>query len=471
MNDRSSNFRLRPFARPFARPVARRVTQYAALGLLLGCGISSLQAQGLRPSTSLNVPRASSDSAQRSADYIVAIVNSEPITNQEVRSKALQLEQQLSARGGAMPPRSQIMGEVLDRLINERAQLQVARDSGTRVDESSVDNAVAGVARQNQLSLEQLRQRLKEDGIDFSAFRKNIRDELLLTRVREREVQGRLQISENDLDNFIKEQKQDDSAASVGVNLSQILVAVPENASEAQISALQARAARALARAKANEDFAALVREYSDAEKSNGGQMGMRPLDRYPQLFVDAVAKLPSGALTDVLRSGAGFHILKVLERQQAGLESLTLSQTRARHILLRTGPQLSESAAMERLKKLREGIKTEADFIQVAKDNSQDGSAREGGDLGWANPGQFVPEFEEVMNRLRPGEISEPTASRYGVHVIQVVERRERKLTDREQREAAREALRERKLDEAYGVWAQEVRGRAYVEMREPPQ
>jgi peptidyl-prolyl cis-trans isomerase SurA len=448
-------------------------TDFSRLGLLwlvsmLACSAS---AQGLRTSPNLNLGRSAQDTSQRSADFIVAIVNSEPITNQEVRNRLLQIEQQLSARGGAIPPRQELYGQVLERLISERAQIQLARDSGIKVDNQAVDNAVLSIARQNQLSMEQLRQRMRDDGIDFNALRNNLRDEILLQRIREREVEPRVRITEPELDAFIREQR-DSASGEIEINIAQILVAVPDNATEAQIAPLAAKAQRAFERAKAGEDFAVLARELSDSpDRANGGQLGLRNSDRVPTLFLEATQNTPAGGLSGPVRSGAGFHVLKVIEKRQLGLDNLTVLQTRARHILLRTGPQLAESAARERLTELRKRIAGGLDFATAAKDNSQDGSAREGGDLGWAVPGQFVPEFEEVMNSLAPGQVSEPLTSRFGVHLIQVQERRERKMSEREQREAARAALREKKLDEAFLTWAQDLRARAYVEMREQPQ
>jgi peptidyl-prolyl cis-trans isomerase SurA len=439
---------------------------------LLALTSAGTLAQGLRSSPSLSLPRAL-DNSQRSADFIVAVVNSEPITNNEVRSRMLQIEQQLSGRGAPIPPRAELASNVLERLISERAQVQLARDSGIRVDDSAVDLAIQNVARQNQLSVQQLRQRLREDGIDFNSFRNNLRDELLLTRVREREVEPRVKITDAELDQFVREQRDGgDASGNVELHLAQILIAVPEGATPSQIAPLQAKAQRALERARAGEDFAVLARELSDSpDKSNGGQLGLRSADRYPDLFVDATQNLRTGGLAGPVRSGAGFHVLKVIEKRQVGWANLTLTQTRARHILLRLNAQLSETAAVERLTQLRQRLAAGADFAAAARDNSQDGSAREGGDLGWANPGQFVPEFEEAMNALAPGQISQPLVSRFGVHLIQVQERRNRQLNEREQREAARGALREKKLDEAYLVWAQEVRSRAYVELRENAQ
>ena len=236
---------------------------------------------------------------------------------------------------------------------------------------------------------------------------------------------------------------------------------------------MQAKAQKVLERSRAGEDFAALAREFSDAsDRTNGGEIGLRMADRYPPLFVEAMQNLDEGAIGALVRSGAGFHVIKVLEKKSAGLPPATVMQSRVRHILLRVSPQLSESAARDKLAgfKLRI-VAGQADFAQLARDNSQDGSAAQGGDLGWANPGMYVPEFEDVMNRLAPGEISDPLISRFGVHLIQLVERRNAALSQREQRETVRSILREKKLDESYVIWAQDLRGRAYIEMREPPE
>ncbi len=462
---------LRAFPSPVFMAFSNLNAQRLVAASLLGLALASASAQGLRNSPSLNLGRAAQDTGQRSADFIVAIVNSEPITNHEVRNRLLQIEQQLSARGGAMPPRQELYSQVLERLISERVQIQLARDNGIRVDDQALDNAVQNIARQNQISMEQLRQRLRDDGIDMSTLRNNLRDEMLLQRVREREVEPRVRITDSELDAFIREQT-DTPSGEIEINIAQILVAVPDNATPEQITPLAIRAQRAFERAKTGEDFAVLARELSDApDRANGGQLGLRSAERYPALFVEATQSLQTGGVAAPVRSGAGFHVLKVIEKRQQGLANLVVPQTRARHILLRTGPQLTESVARERLVELRKRISAGLDFASAAKDNSQDGSAREGGDLGWAVPGQFVPEFEEVMNALAPGQVSEPFTSRFGVHLIQVQERRERKMNDREQREAARAALREKKLDEAFITWAQDLRARAYVELREQPQ
>lgn len=449
--------------------------------LLLSCLLAS--AQGLRPSTQLRLPDAStgnaarggsaSASGQRQADFIVVVVNSEPITNNEVRAKLLRTEQQLAQQGAPMPPRSELVPQIIERLISDKAQLQMARQSGVRVDEAAIDNAMLTVARQNQISVEELPRRLLADGISYNQFRADLRDEIMVSRLRQREVESRVSVNEQDIDTFLREQEGGSDPASIELNLAQILIAVPEGASPAQLAALQAKAQSAADRARAGGDFAALVTELSDSpDRSPGGQMGLRSAGRYPPLFVEATQALRTGGIAGPVRSGAGFHVLKVVEKKQAGLPGVNVIQTRARHILLRVTPQLTEAAARAKLADLKKRITSgQADFAALARETSEDGSAKEGGDLGWANPGMFVPEFEQVMNALAPGQVSDPLISRFGVHLIQVTERRETKLSSREQRELARAALREKKIEEAYQLWLQEVRGRAYVEFREPPQ
>ena len=459
-----------------ARPLA------AALVLLLAPFLA--QAQMTRPSGAprLVVPAAPSaapragPAEQRQADFIVAVVNSEPITNNEVRTRLLRTEQQLQQQGVAVPPRAEMLPQLLERMISDKAQLQTAQASGTRIDDNAVEAAVQTVARQNQITVEELRRRLKADGIDYAQFRAEIRDELLISRLRQREVESRVTVSELEIDQYLRDQSPQAGAAgssAAALNLAEILVAVPENATPDQVTALQAKAREVLERARAGADFTALANEFSAAaSRSNGGQMGLRSADRYPPLFVEATQNLRAGGLAGPIRSGAGFHILKVIEKRQAGLPDAVITQTHARHILLRLTPQLPEAAALEKLADFKKRILAgQADFAALARENSQDGSAREGGDLGWVSPGAFVPEFEKVMNSLGPNQISEPLVSRFGVHLVQVLERREAPISPRDQREMVRGLLREKKQNEAYLRWAEDIRGRAYVEFREAPQ
>jgi peptidyl-prolyl cis-trans isomerase SurA len=434
-------------------------------------------AQGLRqtPQIGFGRPAARADSGPRSADFIVAVVNSEPITNNEVRMRLLRYEQQLAQQGAPMPPRQQLAREVLDRLITEKAQLQLARSSGVRVDDAVVDQAEQTVARQNSIPVEELRRRLVADGMNVAQFRDELRNQVLLQRLRDRELEQRAKVTELDIDNFLREQQQGaGDPALTELNLAHILVATPENATDAQVAPLQAKAQRLVERARAGEDFAKLARENSDAAGAaqSGGVIGVRTADRLPPMFVEAARELREGGVAGPIRSAAGFHIVKVLEKRQIGAAGMAVTQNHARHILLRTDPQLSEAQALQRLAEFKRRIQAgQADFAAVARENSQDASARNGGDLGWASPGMFVPEFEDVLNSLAPGQIADPIVSRFGVHLIQLLERRQSTMSQREQREVVRNLVRERKLDEAYVQWAQEVRGRAYVELREPPQ
>lgn len=440
------------------------------------------QAQGLRlsggPATSLS--KALDGSARavpgntgvRSADFIVAVVNSEPVTNSEVRERMARVAQSIAAQGGQLPPENVLAREVLERLILEKAQLQTAREQGIKVDDYALDQAAQNVARQNSLSLEQMMSRLAADGISATRFREELRNQLLLQRLREREVDGRVRVSELDIDQYLKEQRASGDTSNMTLNLGHVFIAVPENASPAVVAEREARAREALEKLRAGEDFAAVVRAYSDApEAKDGGVLGLRPVDRYPELFTRAVAASPRNAVVGPVRSGAGFHLLKVIDRSQQGMATV-VTQNHARHILLRPSDQLNEGQAAERLADYRRRVQAgQARFEDLAREYSQDGSAKQGGDLGWAGPGSFVPEFEEVLNQLKPGEVSAPVVSRFGVHLIQLIDRRQATLTPREQRDALRNIVREQKLDKAYATWVQEVRGRAYVEYRDPPQ
>ena len=439
-------------------------------GAATGGGLSRPAAT---PSITLPTPSAAATNAPRQADFIVAVVNSEPVTNNEVRSRLARAEAQLAQQGGTMPPRDLLAREVLERLILERVQLQQAREAGVKVDDFAVSQAEQGVAQQNSMTVDELYRRLARDGMSKERFREELRNQLLQQKLREREVEARVKVTDLDVDQYLREQQQGADASTMEINLGHVLVLVPENATPTQVAERQARAQLAADKLRAGEDFAAVAREFSDAQegKSAGGLLGLRPADRYPELFVNSTKGLPVGGLVGPLRSPAGFHVLKVVERVTAGVPT-TVVQSHARHILLRTGPQLTETAAAARLADYRRRVlASQADFATLAREHSQDGSSKEGGDLGWANPGRYVPEFEQALNALKPGEISEPLVSRFGVHLIQLLERREAKLTQREQRDMARSTVREKKLDEAYATWAQELRGRAYVEYRDPPQ
>lgn len=451
------------------------------------------QAQGLRPSASGTGSRGITDimrspqrfnpappatrapatpTTQRAAEFIVALVNSEPITNSDVQQRVGRVIEQ-NPQEAARIPRAELTALVLERLIGERAQLQVAKEQNIKVDDVAVDQAEQTVARQNDITVEELRRRVAADGQAQADFRRELRDQLLLTRLRARELDARIKVSDLEVEQYLRDQKTNPNAAPSDINLAQIMVAVPDGANEAQVVAAQRKAQGIAQRVRSGEDFAKLANEMSDSpDKANGGALGLRSAERYPPLFVEATAATPVNGIAGPVRSGAGFHVLKVLAKVRAGAADASVTQTQVRHILLRTDARLTSEQAVARLAEFKRRIQAgTADFAGLARDNSQDGSAKDGGELGWSRPGQFVPEFEDAMNRLAPGQISDPVASRFGVHLIQVEARRENKLTEAEQREAARSALREKRLEEAAETWAQEIRARAYVELREPPQ
>ena len=411
--------------------------------------------------------------AAQQADFIVAVVNSEPITNGELRSAIQRVTNDLTKQRQPLPPADELQRRMLERLINERAQLQVANETGIRVDEAAIDQAEQAVARQNQIDVAELRLRVAKDGVTTAQFRKQLRDQLMLTRLHEREVEGRIRVSDADVDRFIAEQ-QTGSADPLAqeLNLANLLIAVPEKASAEQAAALMLQAQKVLSRIRAGEDFAAVVQELSAADRTNGGQLGLRRADRYPPSFVTATQNLAVGEVSEIVRSGAGYHILKVIEKRAPALPTKFVVQSHPRHILLRTGPQLTQAAAIARLADFKKRIEAGSTTFQaLAREYSQDGSAAQGGDLGWVGPGAFVPEFEEPMNRLTDGQMSAPVVSRFGVHLIELIERRRMELNPRDVREAIRNQLKESRYDAAFATWAQDVRSNAFVEFREPPQ
>lgn len=445
----------------------RVTSSLASLAMLVSMNV---QAQGLKPAAKPVL--SATPAVQQAADFIVAVVNSEPITNNEVRREVQRALQFASQQGRPQSPSQALINQVLDNLINQKVQLQQARETGIRIDDAAVDLAEQNVALQNQVDVKELHKRLAADGVTVSQMRAVLRDQLMLARLREREVDSRVRVTDQEVEQYLLEQPVSVDPETLQINLAQVLIAVPENATAVQVSALQAKGQRALARARSGDDFVALVKEFSDASDSaQGGQLGLRTANRYPSLFLEATQNLGVGDVSALIRSGAGFHILKVVEKISPSMPTMAVTQSRARHILLRLTPQLTESLASAKLSEFKRAVVAgKADFAVLARENSQDGSAEQGGDLGWASPGMFVPEFEEVMNRLEPGQISDPLVSRFGVHLIQLMERRKAALSPREQRETVRAMLRDKKLEPAFSSWAEGLRARAYVELREPP-
>ena len=398
-------------------------------------------------------------------DRIVAVVNDEVITRLDLEDQLRVTADTLKQQGTPLPTADVLEKQVLERMIATKTQLQFAKESGLRIDDAMVDKTIARIAQNNKLSVEGLRQALKKDGIEFSKFRDDLRTEMTVARLREREVDSKIVITEAEIEATLQVQ-QDTQGKSDEYNLAHILVRVPEQATPEQIKTRQARAEEALERIRKGADFGQIAATYSDApEALQAGNLGWRDSNRLPTLFVDALKGLRVGQTSEVLRSANGFHILKLID--QRGGAPVIVQQTHARHILIRTNELISESEARNRLLGLRERIENGADFAELARLQSQDGSSSKGGDLGWLSPGDTVPDFERTMNQLAIKQLSEPVRTEFGWHLIQVLDRRNEDMSKERQRLTVRQALRERKSDEAYQEWLRQLRDKAYVEYR----
>lgn len=404
------------------------------------------------------------------SDYIVALVNSEPITNAELELQIEQVIENRSRQNLAVPPTAELRAAVLDRMINDRTQLQLAKEYGIRVDAAALDQAEANIAAQNQIDVAQLRASLEKRGKSIASFRQQLRDQLLITRLQEREIDARLKVSDAEVETALTaRQLAAKDPLNQEINLGHLFIALPENPGQAVVAQAQELNRKILARLGSGESFEALVQELSAADRNNGGQLGLRRADRYPPLFVAATQALAAGAVSQWVRSDAGFHLLKLIERRVNGLSD-TMVQHHGRHILLRPDASLTQAQALARLAQVRESIVAGSTRFELqAQAISQDSSASQGGDLGWATPGMFVPEFEQVLSNLREGEIALPIVSRFGVHLIQLLERRTVALTPAQLRERERNILRAKRADEIFETWSREVRDRAFVEIRDP--
>ncbi|MBS0345802.1 MAG: peptidylprolyl isomerase [Proteobacteria bacterium] len=402
-------------------------------------------------------------------DRIVAVVNSEVITLSDLRQRVEQVTRQLSRQGTGLPPADVLQKQVLERQIMERLQIQLANETSLRVDDVTLDRAISRIADNNKLSMTDFRKALEKDGLSWDRFREEIRNEILISRVREREVESRIVISDAEVSNFLAHPE--NVLGQQEFNLSHILIRTPEGATPEQLARVRARADDVAARLARGEPFDKLAASFSDAPDAlSGGNLGWRSAERLPSLFAEAVANLKPGETTRILRSAAGFHIVRVVDRR-GGNDSVAptqVQQTHARHILIKTSEVVSDTEARRRLVELRERVvQGGANFAELAKIHSADLSASKGGDLGWIYPGDTVPEFEQAMDALKPGETSQPVQSPFGWHLIQVEERRTQDVSEDRKRAAARNALRERKMDEAYQDWLRQLRDRAYVEYR----
>ena len=399
---------------------------------------------------------------------IVAVVNNEPITYTDLLSRVKSLKSDLSSSSGKLPPQDEIEKQVLRRMILDVAQLQLARRSGIMVSDRQLEIAIQRIAKKEGKSLAAFKRSIKAKGIPFVQFRKELRDEITIARLRNREV--RIRVSDNEVDSYLAMK----SAIGQGkeYRVAHILIRVTEGMSPSEKRRQELRAKQMLRRMKIGQKFRNLAITFSDApDARNGGDLGWRTQDRLPNLFKKLIKKIKPGETSDVVRSQAGFHVLHfIAERHTDSSADKAIQQTRARHILLTTDSVLSDEEAASRLQVLRQRIIQGEDFAELARFNSKDGSAAKGGDLGWVYPGDTVPEFEHAMNSLQTGDISQPVQSPFGWHLIKVVERREAPISEERRRQNARQLLHRQKMEESYEAWLQQLRDSTYIENRLEP-
>ncbi len=404
--------------------------------------------------------------APESIDRIVAVVNNAVITEYELKDRVRQVLRQLAGQKTPPPPRGALEKQLLERMITERALMQIAEDTNIRFEGAALDRAVARIAQQNNLSPEDFRKAMVAEGSDFNAFREQIRMELTIARLKEREVDSKVVVTDAEIDNYLSNpaldaQHQDE------YNIAHILVLAPEGASPEKLAELRGKAEKALAELRGGANFNQVSAAYSDAQNAlQGGSLGWRPEAQLPSLFAVVVKKLKVGEASDVIQSPNGFHIVQLRDKRGKNVQ-LIIKQTHARHILVKTNEVVSDDDARNRLRLLKERIENGTSFAELAKLHSDDLSANRGGDLNWLNPGDTVPDFERAMDALKPGEVSDPVRSPFGWHLIQVQERRDQDVTQERKRLEARRALRERKAEESFDDWVRMARDRAYVEYR----
>jgi peptidyl-prolyl cis-trans isomerase SurA len=435
----------------------------------LGGGIQPVPPAAAEPPARAGA--AAQPAGPRPVDRIVAVVNQEAITESELEQRVRTITRRLGAQGAQLPPPDELRRQVLERMVVDRAQLQAAREAGVRIDEPTIDRAIARLVGDNKMTLAQLRARLDDDGIPFSTFRREIAQEIAVTRLRERAVDSRVQVSEAEVDALLAEQAEPGDARAE-FDIVQVAVRLPENPPQELVERQRRLADEIAAELRQGADPAGVAARFKDTGQGvEAGALGMRPADRLPPLFVQAVERLRPGEVAPIVRSPAGFHVLKLLDRSGGGLAALAaapVEQTRVRHILLRVDDVNPEAEALRRLREIRERIVGgTASFADMARQYSGDGSARDGGNLGWVYPGDTVPEFERAMAALQPDQVSGPVRTPFGYHLIQVLERRTDEASPERLRAAARNMIRERKASEAYEEWLRQVRDRAYVEYR----
>ena len=460
-----------------------RMHQLKTAALLL-CTLIAGQAaaQTAKPAAPAPAPAATKPSggflppASSSAnviDSIAVVVNDDVITRNELAARVRSIEARMKAASAPMPAAADLQCQVVEAMIVERAQQQLAKEMGVKVSDQELDRAIGRIAEQQKMSLQDMRNQMEKEGMPYATFREEIRNEMMMQRLREHEVDNKIQISDAEIDTYLAAE-QAAVADQIEVNISQIMVRIPENASPEQIASRKARADEVARQLRTGADFAKIAATYSDAPDAlKGGEIGWRDPNRLPPLFAEALVKLSAGQVTPVMRSNTGFHLLKLVAKRNAVVDdkekAVAQQQTRVRHILLKVTPTMTAADAKRKLGELKERLDNKAaKFEELARLFSNDGSAAKGGDLGWLYPGDSVPEFETAVAALKPGEVSGAVETPFGFHLIEVLERKSDDASKERQRVAARQVIRERKLQEASEDWARQVRDRAYVEFRE---
>ena len=410
----------------------------------------------------LSVPVA----AIQELDRIVAVINDDVIMRSELVEKISSVAAQMEEQNIPLPPRDILEKQVLDRLIMTKLQIQMAQNTGIRVDDETLNRTIGNIARENKLSLNEFREILEGDGYGYENFRKEIRNEILISRLQQRQVDNRVIVTEREIENYLSNQEHQ-GETDIEFHIAHILVAIPEGASTRQVTRARETAEKVLGELQTGADFGSMAATYSDGQQAlDGGDLGWRKAGQVPTLFADFIAVMEVGGLSEIIKSPSGYHVIKLLDKRSS--EQVVVTQTNARHILIRPDELTTPEEALRRLQQLRLRIEGGDDFSELAKAHSADTmSAAEGGDLGWVNPGDLVPEFENVMDALEPGATSQPFRSQFGFHVVQVLGRREHDSTEDIKRARAREAIRRRKLEEARTDWLRQMRDEAYVEYR----
>ncbi|MEQ1596739.1 MAG: peptidylprolyl isomerase [Casimicrobium sp.] len=399
-------------------------------------------------------------------DRVIAVVNDDVITRYELNEQKRAVAAQLKRQGVAMPPDAELDAQVLERFINERVQLQYAKENGIRADDETVNASLQRIARENKMSMQQFSAALAKDGVSVEKFRDELKNEIVLSRLRDREVESRVVVTDAEIENYLALAKAQ-GANQAEYQLAHILVLVPEQATPEQVETRKKRAEEALRQLNSGTAFGQVAAVFSDSNDAvQGGTLGWRQADRLPTLYAESANKLKTGETSGVLRSANGFHIVRLLDKR-AGEQKAVVEQNKARHILIRVNDLVGEAEAKAKIERLRDRISGGAKFEDVAKQGSEDGSAPKGGELGWISPGDTVPEFEAAITKAALNALVGPIRSQFGFHLIEVTERRSQDVTKERTRQSARVALRDRKADEAYQTWLRELRDRATVETK----